>query len=48
MEHKYGLLGEENTIVPKTGTITGAVFSPARIGKGRTEPLLAAIVEEAA
>ena len=48
LEHKYGLLGEENTIDPRTGTITGAVFSPARNGKGRTEPLLAAIVEEAA
>ena len=48
LEHKYGLLGEESTIDPKTGTIAGAVFSPVRNGKGRTEPLLATVVEEAA
>lgn len=48
LEHKYGLLGEESTIDPKTGTIAGAVFSPVRNGKGRPEPLLATVVEEAA
>jgi hypothetical protein len=38
MEHKYGLLDQEASIDPKTGTIKDAVSS--RNGKARTEALL--------
>ena len=46
LEHKCGLLGDNGTIVPRTATI-GASQTNGN-GKGRTEQLLAAMVEEAA
>ncbi|MDA0733453.1 MAG: hypothetical protein O2909_00065 [Chloroflexi bacterium] len=46
LEHKYGLLGGDGTIDPKSGTING--FSPVRNGKSRPEHLSSVLVEEAA
>ena len=48
LEHKYGLLGEDSTIDPQSGAIINPDLPPARNGKGRTEALLATVVEEAA
>ncbi len=47
LEHRYGLLGEDITIEPRSGAIKGSV-PPPRNGKGRTEQLLTTMVEEAA
>ena len=47
LEHKYGLLGDDSTIDSRSGTIKGSALPP-RNGKGRTEQLLATVVEEAA
>jgi hypothetical protein len=46
MEHKYGLLDQESSIDPKTGTIKAAASS--RNGKARTEALLVPELGEAA
>jgi hypothetical protein len=49
LEHKYGLIGEEKTVDPRTATIKKPPL-PAHNsnGKGRTETLLTALAQEAA
>jgi hypothetical protein len=46
LEHKYDLMGPEQRIDPKSGTITGS--SAGRNGKDRTEELIATGKGEAA
>jgi hypothetical protein len=46
LEHKHNLMGLEQVIDPRTGTITGAV--PASNGKGRAEAVSATEKGEAA
>src|ERR671914_1008697 len=48
LEHKYGLIGEEKTIDPRTATIKKPLPAPNSNGKGRSETLLSALVQEAA
>ena len=49
LEHKYGLIGEEKTIDPRTATIKKpSLPAPNGNGKGRTETLLTALTQEAA
>jgi hypothetical protein len=50
LEHKYGLIGEEKTIDPRTATIKKPVPvpTPNGNGKGRTETLLSTLAQEAA
>ena len=48
LEHKYGLIGEEKTIDPRTATIKKPLPTPNSSGKGRSETLLSALVQEAA
>jgi hypothetical protein len=48
LEHKYGLIGEEKTIDPRTAAIKKPVPAPNSNGKGRTETLLTALAQEAA
>ena len=48
LEHKYGLIGEEKTIDPRTATIKKSLPSPKSNGKGHTETLLNALAQEAA
>ena len=48
LEHKYGLIGEEKTIDPRTATIKKPLSTPNSSGKGRSETLLSALVQEAA
>jgi hypothetical protein len=48
LEHKYGLIGEEKTIDPRTATIKKPVPVPNSNGKGRTETLLNTLAQEAA
>ena len=48
LEHKYGLIGEEKTIDPRTATIKMPLPAPNSNGKGRNETLLSALVQEAA
>jgi hypothetical protein len=48
LEHKYGLIGEEKTIDPRTAAIKKPVPAPNSHGKGRTETMLTALAQEAA
>jgi hypothetical protein len=48
LEHKYGLIGEEKTIDPRTATIKKSLPTPKSNGKGHTETLLTALAQEAA
>jgi hypothetical protein len=49
LEHKYGLIGEEKTIDPRTATIKKpSLPAPNSNGKGRSETLLTALAQEAA
>ena len=48
LEHKYGLIGEEKTIDPRTATIKKPLPAPNSNGKGSSETLLSALVQEAA
>ena len=48
LEHKYGLIGEEKSIDPRTATIKKPLPAPNSNGKGRSETLLSALVQEAA
>jgi hypothetical protein len=48
LEHKYGLIGEEKTIEPRTATIKGPLPATYSNGKGRAETLLTAIAKETA
>ena len=48
LEHKYGLIGEESTIDPRAATIKEPLPTRSGNGKGHTEALLTAVVEEAA
>jgi hypothetical protein len=48
LEHKYGLIGEEKTIDPRTATIKKPLPAHNSNGKGRSETLLTALAQEAA
>ena len=48
LEHKYGLIGEEEIIDPRTATIKKPLPAPNSNGKERSETLLTALVQEAA
>jgi hypothetical protein len=49
LEHKYGLIGEEKTIDPRTATVKKPPLpGPHSNGKGRSETLLTALAQEAA
>jgi hypothetical protein len=48
LEHKYGLIGEEKTIDPRTTAIKKPLPAPNSNGKGRSETLLTALAQEAA
>jgi hypothetical protein len=48
LEHKYGLIGEEKAIDPRTATIKKPLPVPNGNGKGRTETLLSTLAQEAA
>jgi hypothetical protein len=48
LEHKYGLIGEEKTIDPRTVTIKKPLPAHNSNGKGHSETLLTALVQEAA
>jgi hypothetical protein len=49
LEHKYGLIGEEKSIDPRTATIKKpSLPAPNSNGKGRTETMLTALTQEAA
>jgi hypothetical protein len=48
LEHKYGLIGEEKTIDPRTATIKKSLPVPNGNGKGRTETLLNTLAQDAA
>jgi hypothetical protein len=46
LEHKYGLIGEEKTIDPRTATIKKPLPAHNSNGKGRSEALLTALAQE--
>ncbi len=48
LERKYELIGEETTIDPRAATIKEPLPTRNGNGKGHTEGLLTAVVEEAA
>jgi hypothetical protein len=48
LEHKYGLIGEEKVIDPRTATIKKPLPAHNSNGKGRSETLLTALTQEAA
>jgi hypothetical protein len=48
LEHKYGLIGEEKTIDPRTATIKKPLPAPNSNGKGHSETLLNTLAQEVA
>src|ERR687896_1683780 len=48
LEHKYGLIGEEEIIDPRTATIKNPLPVPNSNGKRRSETLLTTLTQEAA
>jgi hypothetical protein len=48
LEHKYGLIGEEEIIDPRTATIKKPLPVPNSNGKRRSETLLTTLTQEAA
>jgi hypothetical protein len=48
LEHKYGLIGDEKAIDPRTATIKKPLPVPNGNGKGRTETLLNTLAQDAA
>ncbi len=48
LEHKYGLIGEEKTIDPRTATVKKPLPASNSNGKGRSETLLNTLAQEAA
>jgi hypothetical protein len=48
LEHKYGLIGEEEIIDPRTATIKKPSPVHNSNGKGRSETLLNTLAQEAA
>ena len=48
LEHKYGLIGETKTIDPRLATIKEPHSTHNGNGKGQTEELITAVIEEAA
>jgi hypothetical protein len=48
LEHKYGLIGEEKTVDPRTATVKKPLSAPNSNGKGGSETLITALAQEAA
>jgi hypothetical protein len=48
LEHKYGLIGDEKAIDPRTATIKKPLPVPNGNGKGRMETLLNTLAQDAA